>query len=1302
MKKYIFFSLVLLLLFPGILWAFSPPINEVSTLYIGPRDIHIMIDTIFTEGKYLGIAYKLSKKADLDSYTVCIVNLDNGEKVYEKKFSKSQNTSYLPWVGYFSIKNGYLTYVDMERTTYLATIHRVKLTTGVENTKTFSCTDVLRMKDKIIIFDRRRKKLYVYNIQDSTSVAYDTVMEELPSRYFVTETECIAYDNGTYVLKNVITGESINLNGNKIAVLINSPIFAVLGYSEEESWSLKIYKRNGDYIKSINLGDILEFSHPPGDIGPIHLWELATSPELSLFEIKIGTSPSHMYYFFIDTQGNIIKKIFNQEIITGAKIIDKNHIVIFKKVFSNNKWHMSVTYFNTPFNLTSPVTFDLPSFSYYVRDVTKDKIIVEDTSRIYKYSLSDGKMKGLYLFPARYITKYVTTYNNKMYIISYNRVYSKEDENTTLKLYSFSASSKGWIPVDVRFSPTFGDSDTLYGDTDTRVEIRENCEYELEGLTVDVDSGTLSHNNLGYIWHTPASQGTAHLIFTLGPLTTEYPVTIKRPQNPLSIHMEKDKTNHNPWAFKINGTIENSLDIDIDGLTWKVETKGITPTVSGRKWEDALPKRVSRAGGGFSIYGDILLDDVNVKWNGYEIIRRFKVILDYKWGHVESSISDDLTIEPRYSFTVEFKDKDTGRSPLETDKEDLNRLKVFTEGGKDITSKLNISFKGPHLRINKVTKKEERVGNGIVVSGISPGLSGKPLHLILKYGPYTKEVDLFFDARYGYTYNPPIFVMEVDKETGLKLVVKDEDGNKIDDAHVIVKKVDSDLSYVDYSILLPGRYDVYIWKKGYMPYHKEVTLEKRKKKTLEVTLEKFVGIVFNLESYYKSAFNDVRKCQIKDVMNLNKITDYVYILPEGHDTLYFGRIYKVGYPDTASAKIFAEDEYSVSCYIRKAQKENHIYSENVYQGKNIKTFSEDELFRSKDNMGEVNITKPTLIQVELKAKAKHTKRKRFGIWFFPSKWIGYETEIKQALILYQLKNDKITDEELKKTLSFGIDAKNYLNTQAGNSLLYSALLDIVEYGTESMKFLKDALGVPDFGILDIVNEGIDQYIDYSLDKAVEDGIIDDKSKVDVDGILRDTLIRDVAGGVWDAIGIIEEAGDWAKGLFKVVSSGVAKTITANMLENLAKRPSFNCIIDMLDYVYHPVVNVVNEMKNNQPEKVREEMGKIKACIEGGSCGDKRQCSYSLSIYFILEFDKIKDWKGYDVEKGSFLSKKKEHDCNDWPPITIDPALLDVLSYDRYDKCLSAKYAMEIYEPIIKKLYHIASPIIDAYSVEYNK
>ncbi len=1299
MKKYIFFSLVLLLLFPGILWSFSLPINEVSTLYTGPRDLSVGVDALLTEGKYMAVLYRLAKRVDPDSYTVCIVNLDSGEKTYEASFPRGENISYLPWVGHFSIKNGYLTYISEKRTTHLVTIHRVELTTGAETTKSFTSAIIPESDDnKIIIFDRDKKKLYVYHPQDGDVTTYDIPYKELPYDDFVTDTKCIVYNEGIYVLKDVTTGDTITIGEGMRSFLPGAPIFGLLTHIQSDDWTLKLYKSDGTHIKDISLTDLLN------DNKVITFTEVDTSQKASLFRIKAGIDPTYIHYLLIDTQGNILKQVSGQD-IEDAKIVKEDQLMIFRHILNGDRSdERTFTYNDISFGF--PSFADLFPYAHYVKNGTEEELLMEfnGSDGICKYSLSDGKIKGLYLFPARYITKYVTTYNNKIYVLSYNNTYSIEDKSTTLKLYSFPVSSEGWIPVDVRFSPTFGDPDTLYENTDTRVDIRGDCDYELDKLTVEVDKGTLSYD-MGYVWHTPqttTSQETAHLIFKLGPLTRKYPVTIKRPQNPLSIHMEKSKINHDPWVFNINGTIENSLDMEIDGLTWKVETKGIRPTTDGRKWEEYLPKIVSRAGGGFSIYGYVLSDDVNVKWDGYRIVRRFKVILDYKWGHVESSISDDLTIEPKYYFTIELKDKDTGRVPLEIDKEDLNRLRIFTEDGKDITKDLKISFKGPHLRTNKVTKKEERVGDGIVVSGISPGLPGKPLHLILKYGPYTKEVDLFFDARYGYKYSYPTFVMGVDKETGLKLVVKDEDGNKIYDAHIIVKKVGADFSYVDYSVLSPGRYDVSIWKKGYIPYHEEVTLEKRKKKTLEVTLKKFVGIIFNLESYYSSAFKDVKKCQIKDAMNLNKVTDHVYILPEGHDTLYFGMTYKVGYPDTVSAKMFAEDKYYVSCDVKKAKEESYIYSNDVYQGKDIKTFSEDELFRSKDSMESVNITKPTLILVELEAKAKHTKKEKSGIWFFPSSWIGYETEIKQALILYQLKNDKITDEELKKTLSFGIDAKNYLANKAGDDLLYSALLDIVEYGTESMKFLKDALGVPDFGILDIANEGIEQYIDYSLDKAAEDGIIDDKSKVDVDSILKDTLIKDVAGGVWDAIGIIEEAGDWAKGLFNIVSSGVAKTITANMLENLANRHSFDCIVNMLNYVYDPIVNVVNAMKDNQPEKVREEMGKIKACIEGGSCGDKCQCEYPLSIYFILEFDRIGEWKGYDVEKGNFLSKKKEHDCNDWPPITIDPGLLDVLSYDRHDKCLSAKYAMEIYEPIMKKLFHIASPIIDACSVEYNK
>ncbi len=1264
MKKYSFSSLVSLLLFIGsISWGFSPPIDKVATLYTGERDIHINVATLLTKGSYMAVLYKLTKD-DPDFYkiVVCIVNLDNGKKTYEVSFSKGKDTKYLPWAGHLSIKDGYLSYISKKGDEHSITIHRVELATGAETTRPLPCTVILKSDDsKIMIFNSSSKKLFVYRTQNGDVETYDLLDKKLPSHRFVTETKCLVYDGGSYLLKDVVTGETITLGTGNISFLPGAPIFGLLTQAQTGNWILKLYKRDGTHIKDISLLELLNNDRF------IRFKEVGTSSKASLFMIQAGINPSKTHYLLIDTSGNIIKKISGQD-IENVKIVDEEHLIVFRHIVTDNNPYWTVEYDDTSFVLPSIANLS-PYNGHYINFGTGERLLIDfDGSNGLKYSLSDGKIKGLYLFPEKYITKFVKIHNNRVYILSFNRGEPADDKKASLGIYSFLASTPGWIPVDISFSPTFNEPDVLYEDTDTRVDIRGNCKYGLDELTIDVDKGSIFHSNQAYIWHTPntkASEETAHLIFKLGPIISRYPVTIKKSQNVLSIHLENDKRNRDPWVFNIDGIIDNKLDKDIDGLKWTVKTKGIRPSIKGRTWTDILPKIISRNGSSFSIYGNILARDVEVKWDGYKIVRSFTVSLDSKWGHAESSISDNLTIESKYYFSIEFKDRDTGKIPLEIDKYDLNRLKIFTENGENITDKLQISFKGPHWRTDKPSKKDQRVGNGIIVSGISPGLSEKPLNLILRYGPFTKKVSLFFDARYGYRYSPPTFVMGVDEEAGLKFVIKDDDGNQINNANIIVKKVGSDFSYLDYSTLSPGKYDIFIWKVGYMPYHGEIALERRKKKTLEVTLKKFVGMVFNLESYYKGPLKDVKRCEIKDVLNLIRITDHIYIMPEGHDILYFGVTYKIGYPDIKVAKVFAEDEYSVYCGIRKAKEENYIYLDRVYQGKPIKTLKEDELFRSPDSIKSVKIEKPTLILVELEANAKHTKEERFGIWFFPSSWNSYKTEALQGVLLYSLRGV-----DLNRFFSFGDEAEKYLKSK-GSQFSTSAFDGILWYGISSLDFLKGAMGIPDFGLTDIGNTAIQYHVDYTINKEIVRIKIEEKDLDKLDNLLTDSLLTGVSGEVFSALSTIVSAGEWAKGLSYVVKDAVAKTVAGAILEALTGTKNFNIIKNTLKSFLEPVNNIIVAVEENNPQSIKETMKNLCPCAVE-SCGTGEP---SLSDIFALEFTNIIEW-----ESG-----------NSWPPCLPE----NYKSYHNDIKYLASEKAMKCYKPVIRLLFDIAAPVIDA-------
>ncbi len=753
MRKLLLFlvaSFFILLLWNPLLAQEMP--QRVATIYEGPTDTTVDWTTFGNE-KYLGVVYKFHEKGKgvfTRKYIIYVMDLATQRVVFRKDMSISVKKE---GVSVPKIYGDLLIYLLYNRENSSVTIKKINLKTRKYLEKAIpSCSFIVWGNNKIYLISERRKRLYICGYDLKRINSYTIPEGITPTQKIIGDTAFLFYDEGDYKYGNVKTRKIVTLTENFTKwkrpsyFIPGTPIFFVLGY--KDGWKMKLYDKDGNLISTYPISDfrIRNFSDTSSHI---KVSEIATSLFMSIFEIEVsGEGVSTYSYLFFNNNGYPIKKLLNQEgKVSIAKMIgDTKVLLLLKSKKEKNKWKVK-----------GPSSEFFINFGYpFIGKVTEDELIIENKRDIIeRYSLKSGRLEGLYMFPTKNQTKYGGKYNNKIYVVSSSLLLTSNDKKRYLYIESFPADSPGWLPVTVSFSPTTEAPDELYEDTETKVKLSGTYSYSFEtvgGIRISTNIGKLITQGEEYIWRTPkieTSQKEGVLTLKLGPITKTYPVKIIKPENPLTLTVRKDTTNHNKWKFSVIADIENKENIELRGLKWNVTIQGLKDIY---KW---VPKSIGpKHHRSFEIEGLTCAKDINVKWDGYTVFRKVSFTCDYKWGHIEKEISSDLEILPKYHFKIQVVGEKGGKREITP--EDLKSLKIYTEDGEEITEKLTISLIDIRRDIDENGETKIKSGYGIKVSGISPGFSENPLYLIVEYMGEKKGIDLYFDNLYRKNpYTPP-------------------------------------------------------------------------------------------------------------------------------------------------------------------------------------------------------------------------------------------------------------------------------------------------------------------------------------------------------------------------------------------------------------------------------------------------------------------------------------------------------------------------------------------------------------------
>ncbi len=1289
MKKYlfIFFLFIFLLSFttPGLSKDETLPWKEIMTLSSDPEARRMEIESVYGKDKYLFINYWSTKDEDTSikkrDYNILLVDLNNGKRLYEKSHINGKK------VVYVRIDKGFLIYVLQDIESNQVTVYKVDLAIGRVSSRDFpkyvGFMDYKTRAQNLYLWDFLHQKIYLYD-PIKEELTYYTISDRLRYPGTLFDEHLLIYEvDGILKIEDLKTHDvSIVAKGkNKYLApgptfIRNTPIFPLFVQNEEDKWELRIYN---DLRKPIKIYRLSQLKINKID-GNTKFYQFGNYNGFSVFYIsdKDSNSSHIRTYLLFDKDGNLLRIIKKRsdfydypEFFEGK---DGKIYALFHKdsssweLFSKNKHYLLKGY-----------------------DISEERVKISenalliggDKDNIIKFSLDTKTLTGLYIFPANEDLLLSHVHNNYVYVLLYH------ESPSYIKLISFPLISSGWLFSKIeKISPTTPRGLKVYEDTDTKVIISPPSSSYIGysnwgGLKVSVDKGSIKKYLDYYIWHTPhldaPGEEDANIVLSLGPIKERYSVKVVRPDNPIKIDLsgitkvEATDCYEGKLCYEIKIPFVNHANIEIKDLKWQIDIKDL-------KTKSMNINTFSHIQAGDKHYvkviGRIYPEEEDVKWDGYMIHPQITVKLDYKWGHIEYKVQGEVTIKPEYSFYAELPGYNL----------QIEKMKIFTQDGTDITNRLKITLKDVH------TAK---------IEGVSPGFPGKPLKLNILYGGKNNPIELSFGNRcdifpFGSSYAPKFILKKVvvqkptpvptrPTKTILRVNVTTKRG-PLTDCNIEIKNDKKTYKKPEIEEIKPGRWTVKVWKKGYIPFKTEITVIKNRENIVNVELKPFVGIIFEVNSYYKSMFTDVKEAGIINTPNLTSITDNIFILPEGYDEVYFDMIYKVGYPDTYVAALFGEDTYKASCKVEKDG--TYVFSKNIRRGKKsektIEEYSEDDIYKDPKHLYSYKIEKPTMFKVTLVAKADKTKKECFIIWVFPSEWKNHKKAIEEGLIIYGYKGNN-----LDTLFQFPYDARAYLRNGANTYLTTSALNDIVWYGMKSLDFLRGALGIPDFGLLSLVQDGINRYIDYTLDKrmvelfAMTDAEPDTpelKRIKEVKGSIRVSLVGSVAGEMYGIMDTIKSAGEWAEGISAVINEGIARVIAGAMLESLGNSHNFSCIIEEINSLKDPIKEIIKAFEENKPQNIEDKIQDIKSWVIGTmSDYDSNDCkTYSIMDRFALEFLNIKEWKS----------------GRSWAPISED-----YVSYPNEDKYRASKKAMEIYEPIIKRLFYIIAPVIDACIIE---
>ncbi|RKX55600.1 MAG: hypothetical protein DRP24_04675 [Thermotoga sp.] len=1241
-------TMIFLIFFGIVVFPFS--VDDLFTLHVEDlkSDEQLFFET-HQSGRYIYLNYRIYKNGEHQEDRIEVIDLEKEKLIYRDTGKDMRPFTMEGDFLFYSVNDSVLNVVNVK------TNEKKEISLDTKFSPGWS---LVPSKGKFLVF--REDGLEVYKLDGSkiTTLKYPDFIEPYP--ILVVENEVFYHTNRDleYGVFNYETGKSFRITYG-LGRMIYIP-------------HINYYTKEGTALKKFPIPVMIEenrkwkFALMDSKGKFIFLKGFESSEDSDLFWVEDDTGDRFIMrinrgnVMVVDRKGKLVLVIPHSSYnVLDAKLTEDGKILV-TTAGSGREKSKFILYDENGNKMMEKVT-DPFSHDPFILTVSQEEVLLGEDNDFVKISLKDGKITGLYIFPIKYVVNFAGFYKKKVFVLKEPRY---RDVGTSVDLLSFLFSSRGWFNASITLKPTTGKPLEVYNDMDVEVKIKAESCFEEKGISISVDRGNLKTEKTYYgdvhVWHTPVKEGTAKITLSLGILSKEFPVNIKKLENPIvveSIEKRPSPLPNEPFVFYVEGYIRNESNVSFKNLEWNLQSE------NSEILESCFPDSIDEHGKrDFWIKMKFDTSRMKVSWNGYEITAKLKISLNYKRGSLEKFVEETFKVEPTYRFTVKLVDKRTSRSV----KPDLKYFSIYDESG---------------VEIENVSKTVE--GNVIKVSGIARGFSEAPLVLTLKYMKFQKRIEI--------TKPNLSYTMELNFTSSIRVLAKENGKPKKGVSISLVKLDEPDKSWrrttrgdgiCVFDGLEKGNYKVVFSKTKYIPVEKTVSLDIGDLKEVELDIKPYRAFLVYIESYYKNALSDKLDVKFKGARNLIKVknTDSVYIIPENTDKIYFNMLYKLGYPEGVISSIFSEKSYDAVVEVLKREYEFIAYL-SKYQGKKIVTFKESDIYKPGEDLEEKlgdpfnvsEIKKPKKLVIEATASAgDNEKAKKITIWLFPSNWIGYEREAKQIVILYPLK-DNID------ALDYGDDAKDYLSNVQGE-LTSLALNKIVWYGAESLEIFEDKAGWKDSPFRSFLESKSKNFVKEKLLKVV--------------GKLAGELAKGVVEEYLDIFDTLKNAKEWGERIYEVTDEGVALVYAGSLLENMASQDSnFNTVVKMEKILKKKLSLLISKVEENDPEGVRQIMNDIKILTVGPNpqseniedhridysrYGFGNRFGYTLAVLCGLEYNNIKKWEG-----------------NDYPNYFGDYTI----SYSVEDKINASHEAMKIYKPIFKNLIMLSVPFVYASLIE---
>lgn len=1041
---------------------------------------------------------------------------------------------------------------------------------------------------------------------------------------------------------------------------------------DEWRWFLEYVDRQGEVIASHELEELNLNNSNIEDIDCFSVVDESQFGYLLRFRYHCleEAGGSKWCYVFTGLSGNIIK-IFDEQDDCDIGFDPQGNILLlpnsgpFSGILQCYRQDGTLL-----LNAPIPCVFAGSNFAEREFRFTSDnEVLGWEGNRFSKYSLVTGQLTGIYSISYSYYIDASKTiiYNDQVYFFAQPRIArprrGHEPKISGSNYCAFSAAEPGWLDVElVSIKPNAGSSYELWDNTEVKVMFETEYGYDFEkNLTVAFEKGevlSVNQNDLQYTWKTPTvisgSQENARITVSYGPVSREFIVTVKDPPpiasfayQPASPQTDQDISFNASKSSDVDGSIVSYQWDFGDGTSVQEQQQSIIKYHFAKAGEYQVTLTITDNNGQTAS----IAKSIRVSKAPEAPVADFKVLApSSQWDtkvRFDASLSKDAD-GSIVSYNWDFGDGTTGEG-ITVDHEYFSVGAIINDRQVTLTVKDNQ---------NLTATKKIPIVVGYILTYENKGRIGIPAALRDKDN---RKVDYKIEITTGNVKDAGtdsfVYVALFGPETERGRYGSGE--FELYDVRYPNRPFEQGQTdyftkqgyYLDEVEFMTLRHSNQYDKPGWYAQSVKVKNTSNGKEWLFVP-DQWLAMNEPPENQTWGIFYPVQQYSIlykwKDrSLGMIEASDHIFILPKDAETFYF--------------KVLDRD-FNLAVY-RQEFLPNGTVS-NTFVGNQFFTGNGPGLSYSSGN-----ITKPTRFMVKI--KEGNTLKEELYTWVFPSNWKDNKNEARKVTLLYPLKGS--TEIFLQ-----GQQFKNYLTGLQVNVNNVSA--PIIKYGADSLKIFGS---VPD--------EKLFSYIEIPVKKYTE------QKAVKVLATMTGKTFNKITDEIVSIYKSLYKAAKWGSQLDGVIAYSTGEVYKIDFLKYIGDNDvNFLQSLELLEKIKEKIDGLITSVDSNNLQSCINYLNDIKKFAVGNNPGSENKDDHIIDypsgqtnrypLYLVLatELYNIQSWRDYHH---GYLDSYLGGTMSTW--------LEGLIGLSEEDKKDITNEAMDVYEPIIKKLMDLSSILISA-------